>query len=134
MKTEIESDTILRVNSGSKYEVLANYSRALRVENWVFVSNTSGFDYAANSLADSALEQAEQMFTNIETALKTAGASMKDIVMARLFAPNGEDLEAITGLIGEKFAPARPAMTATCSPLAAPPLKVEMEVTAYIRG
>lgn len=133
MKLITESDRVSRVDSGSKYEKLVNFSRAVRVDDWIFVSNTSGYDYANNRIGESAHEQAEQMFVNIETALKTAGGQMSDIVVAKLFAPNASDLDEIVPLLAARFADARPAMTTTCTPLASDYLKVEMEVMAYVR-
>ena len=58
------------ISSGSKFEAQIGYSRAVVVGDWVFVSGTTGFDYATMSISDSLVEQTEQCLKNIDAALR----------------------------------------------------------------
>jgi enamine deaminase RidA (YjgF/YER057c/UK114 family) len=60
------------ISSGSVYETQIGYSRAVVEGDWVFVSGTTGFDYATMTIADDVAMQAEQCLQNIATALKQA--------------------------------------------------------------
>jgi enamine deaminase RidA (YjgF/YER057c/UK114 family) len=66
------------ISSGSAYERDIGYSRAVVDGRFVFVSGTTGFDYATMKISDDPAEQAEQCLKNIAAALKGAGASLKD--------------------------------------------------------
>ncbi len=122
---------ILKVKTGSKFEEIASYSRAVAVDNWIFVSNTAGRNPETQLIADSVLEQTEQVFSNIERALKAVGSSLSDVVMSRVFIQNPEDVSVVMELIGTKFKGVNPATTVTCPPLGSTVYKVELEVTAY---
>ena len=72
------------VSSGSAFENdVSRYSRAVIDGEWVFVSGTTGFDYAAMTIAEGVVEQAEQCLRNIEHALHEAGCSFDDVVRVR---------------------------------------------------
>ena len=62
------------VSSGSSFEELAGYARAVADGPWVFVSGTTGFDYATMTIAEDAAEQTEQCFRNVRAALDEADA------------------------------------------------------------
>ena len=62
------------ISSGSKFEAEIGYSRAVVQDDWIFVSGTTGFDYATMTIADRIDEQCEQCLKNIEAALVEAGA------------------------------------------------------------
>ena len=66
------------ISSGSTFETQIGYSRAVVDGDWVFVSGTTGFDYATMTLSDDVVAQAEQAFRNIESALRQAGSSLAD--------------------------------------------------------
>lgn len=68
------------ISSDSPFESDIGYSRAVVVGDWVFVSGTTGFDYATMTIADDLLLQTEQCMRNIEAALLQAGASLRDVV------------------------------------------------------
>jgi hypothetical protein len=70
------------ISSGSLFEVEIGYSRALVDGDWIFVSGTTGFDYATMTISDDVAKQAEQALRNIGAALAEAGASFADIVRA----------------------------------------------------
>ncbi len=75
------NDTTYRtISSGSSFETLAGYSRALVDGDYVHVSGTTGFDYAAMTIEDDVVAQAEQCFANIAAALAQASASLADVV------------------------------------------------------
>ena len=122
---------LVKVKTGSKFEQLASYSRLVRVDDWIFVSNTAGRNPKTQQLADDALEQTDQVFRNIETALHSVDASLADVVMSRVFIQDPADTHRVMEFIGEKFRGIDPATTVTCPPLGSTDYKVEIEVTAY---
>src|SRR5262249_29293512 len=71
------------VSSGSSFEADIGYSRAVVDGDWIFVSGTTGFDYATMTVSDDVVAQCEQSMRNIASALSQAGASMADIVRVR---------------------------------------------------
>jgi enamine deaminase RidA (YjgF/YER057c/UK114 family) len=123
-----------RISSGSPFEALAGYSRAIVDGEWVFVSGTTGFDYASGAIADDVAEQTRQTFRNIETALADAGATLADVVRVRIFLAAREDFERVAPIVGEHFRDVRPANTTVIAPLVDPRMRVEIEVTARKRG
>lgn len=68
------------ISSGSEFEAKISYSRAVVDGDYVFVSGTTGFDYASMSISENLLGQAEQCFKNIEKALIEAGSGLDEIV------------------------------------------------------
>ena len=67
------------INSGSRFEELAGYSRAVIEGNWIFVSGTAGFNFEDGSISDDAAEQARQALRTIEATLEKAGAAMSPV-------------------------------------------------------
>lgn len=122
---------IRRIKTASLYEHKYSYSRAVQAGDWILVSNTAGRNYDTREIAPDAAGQTEQVFRNVEAALARLGASLKDVVRIRLFVPDPRDVETVLAIVGERFRGIDPANTTTCTPLAQPELKVEMEVTAY---
>lgn len=118
------------ISSGSEFERKIGYSRAVVDDGWVFVSGTTGFDYAAGSISDDPAEQTRQTLRNIEAALDQAGATMGDVVRANYIVPNAADWPAITEVLGATFGDIRPAATAIVAGLVDPRMKIEIEVTA----
>ncbi len=123
---------IKKVKSGSKMEDIVGYSRAVVVDNFVFVSNTAGRNPETGEMPDSFKEQAEFTLATIERSLKAVGSCLEDIVSYRAYAPNPDDLKEAAEVLGATFRGIDPCCTMTCSPLAAPYYKFEMEVTAII--
>ena len=121
------------ISSGSRFEAEAGYSRAVADGEWVFVAGTTGFDYAAMTIAADPAEQARQAFRNIEKALGEAGASLADVVRVRYYVPDLADWPAIVPVLGEIFGSIRPAATALVCGLVDPRMKIEIEVTARRR-
>ena len=121
------------ISSGSRFEAESGYSRAVVDGDWVFVAGTTGFDYAAMTIAEDPAEQARQAFRNIAAALGEAGASLADIVRVRYYVPDIAAWPAIVPVLGEVFSAIRPAATALVCGLVDPRMKIEIEVTARRR-
>ena len=119
------------ISSGSSFEAAAGYSRAVVDGEWIFVAGTTGFDYAAMTIADDPAEQARQALRNIASALAEAGSSLGDVVRVKYYLPNIEDWPRIVPVLGEAFAAIRPAATALICGLADSRMKIEIEVTAH---
>ncbi len=120
-----------RVQSGSSFERDIGYARAVVQGPWVFVSGTTGFDYAAMTLPDDVVAQARQALANIGAALAQAGAALSDVVRVRYILPDRADFEPCWPVLREAFAAAPPAATMIVAGLADARMRIEIEVTAY---
>ncbi len=118
------------ISSGSKFESAIGYSRAVVEGGWIFVSGTTGYDYATMAISDDVAEQAEQCFKNISAALAQAGASLKDVVRVRYILPTATDFEKTWPVLGKYLGEVRPAATMWAAGLADAKMKIEIEVTA----
>ena len=118
------------ISSGSPFEAAGGYSRAVVDGEWVLVAGTTGFDYAAMTIADDPAEQTRQTLRNIEAALAEAGASLADVVRVRYYVPDAADWPRIMPVLGKAFAAIRPAATALICGLVDPRMKIEIEATA----
>jgi enamine deaminase RidA (YjgF/YER057c/UK114 family) len=118
------------ISSRSPFEAAGGYSRAVVDGEWVFVAGTTGFDYAAMTIAEDPAEQARQALRNIASALGEAGASLADVVRVKYYLPVIEDWPRIVPVLGEAFGAIRPAATALVCGLVDPRMKIEIEVTA----
>jgi enamine deaminase RidA (YjgF/YER057c/UK114 family) len=118
------------ISSGSRFEEDMAYSRAVVSGEWVFVSGTTGFDYAQMTIADDVVAQAEQCFRNVDAALAAAGASLRDIVRITYVLPRREDFEPCWPVLRRHLGEVRPAAMMICAGLADPRMKIEIEVTA----
>ncbi|HIJ62410.1 MAG TPA: RidA family protein [Rhodospirillaceae bacterium] len=116
------------ISSGSPFEEVAGYSRAVQDGKWVFVSGTSGF--ANGKIADDVESQAEQAFDTIVAALAEAGATLADVVRVRLYLTDAGDFEKVAKICGRRFQGVKPANTTIACQLVDPRMKVEIEVTA----
>lgn len=122
------------IGSGSTFEADIGYSRAVVDGEWVFVSGTTGFDYATMTIADDLQQQTEQCLRNIEAALREAGSAMSDIVRVRYIVPVAGDFPHCWPVLRRWFAEIRPAATMISAGLADPRMKIEIEVTARGRS
>ena len=118
------------ISSDSTFEEQIGYSRAVVVDEWVFVSGTTGYDYSTMSISDNIVEQTEQCLKNIDDALQKANASLKDIVRVTYVVPNGVDFEQCWPVLRKYFGEIRPAAMMISAGLADPHMKIEIEVTA----
>lgn len=122
------------IGSGSSFERDIGYSRAVVDGEWVFVSGTTGFDYASMTISGDVLEQAEQCFRNIAAALAQAGASLADVVRVRYILPDAADFERCWPVLRRHLGEIRPAATMISAGLADPRIRIEIEVTARKRA
>lgn len=119
-----------KIYSGSVFEEIAGYARAVVDDDWVFVSGTTGYDYEEETISDDPAEQARQCFRNISEALERAGSSLEDMVRVVIYVADRNDFDAIAPVIGDHCRDIRPANTTVIAQLVKPEMKVEIEVTA----
>ena len=117
------------ISSGSTFEAKIGYSRAVRQDPWVFVSGTTGFDYAKMTISDNLVEQTEQCLKNIESALKSANASFEDVVRVVYVLPNAADFPQCWPVLNKYFGKIRPAAMMLSAGLRSAHA-IEIEVTA----
>lgn len=118
------------ISSGSAFETVAGYSRAVVDGDWVHVAGTTGFDYATMTISEDLAVQTRQVFVNIAAALKQADATLDDVVRVTYYLAEREYFEKVAPIFGEYFARARPAATAVVCGLVDARMKIEIEVTA----
>ena len=122
------------VSSGSIFEAEIGYARAVVDGDWVFVSGTTGFDYAARTIVDDVVGQAEQCIRNIESALVEASFNLSDVVRVLYILPDVGDFEPCWPVLRRCFGTIRPAATMIEAGLADPRMKIEIEVTGRRRS
>ena len=122
------------ISSGSPFERDYGYSRAVVEGDFVFVSGTTGYDYATMTLPEDVGEQARNIARTIAAALAEAGASLADVVRLSTFVTNAAYCEPVLKVQGEVFRDIRPAAAIyIVSGLLKPEMKVEIEATAKLR-
>jgi len=122
------------ISSGSRFEDLARYSRAVVEDEWIFVSGTVGADPADGSIPPSVEQQARNSFAHIERALREGGATLSDVYRCRVYATDLEAMPEIVKVLAEKFADIRPANTTILCQLPVTGARVEIEVSARRRS
>lgn len=115
------------------FESEIGYSRAVVVGQQVFVSGTTGFDYATMSISPDVERQAEQCILNISAALAKAGASLEDVVRVQYILLDGSEFPKVWPILRKHFGKSRPAATMIQAGLADARIRIEIEVTA-VRG
>jgi enamine deaminase RidA (YjgF/YER057c/UK114 family) len=119
-----------RISSGSSFEAMAGYSRAVVDGDTVYVAGTTGFDYASMRIDEDPVAQCHQCFRNIAAALAEAGCTLDDVVRVRYYLADVRLFERLAPLFGQYFARARPAATAIVCGLVDARMKLEIKVTA----
>jgi len=119
--------------SGSTFEEEIGYARAVVDGDRVYVSGTTGFDYATMTIPDGVVEQAEQCLRNIEAALAEAGCTFADVVRVRYLLPDRDDFEPCWPVLRRAFGEVRPAATMLVCGLSDQRMRIEIEVDARRR-
>ena len=118
------------ITSGSPFEKIYAYSRAVVQDGFVFVAGTTGYDYATSTLPAGAREQTLQLFANAAAAFAQAGASLTDVVRVRMYISGAEHYETVMAVFAETFRGIDPACTTVEAGLFDPEIVVEMDMDA----
>ncbi len=125
-----------RISSGSSFEAVAGYSRAIVVEHVgyaeVLISGVTGFNYATMTIEDDDEAQARQCFANIAHVLAQAGGGLEHVVRVRYLLTDATQFETLAPIFGEHLGAARPAATALVCGLVDTRMKLEVEIDARI--
>jgi enamine deaminase RidA (YjgF/YER057c/UK114 family) len=120
------------ISSGTKWEEIVGYARAVRVGDWIEVAGTTAVDEQGDLVGrNDAAAQTRFILRKIERALHSAGASLRDVIRTRIYVTDISQWEAIGRVHGEFFAKVKPASTMVeVKALVNPDMLVEIEATA----
>lgn len=120
------------ISSGSPFEKVAGYSRAVVDGDTIYVSGTTGYDYATMTMPEDVAAQTANCLETIKQVLDGEGASLTSVVRARYYVADRAYVDAVFAVLGEYFADIRPAATMVICDLIKDEMKVEIEVTAKL--
>ena len=123
---------VQRVSTGSPFEATFGYSRAVSHEDTVYVSGTTGYDYATMTMPESVGEQAKNALVTIDKALKEAGSSIQDTVRVVYYVGDRSYVDEVVATVGPVFTDIRPAASMLIVQMIEEGMKIEIEVTARI--
>ena len=121
-----------RISSGSPFESLAGYCRAVVDDGYVHVSGTIGADPVTREIPAAIEDQVANSLATITAALAEAGASLADVVRNRVYITDAGELMAVARLLGASFGANPPANTTLICGIPVPGARVEIEVTARL--
>ncbi len=119
------------ISTGSPFERVAGYSRAVAHGPWCFVAGTTGYDYATMTMPDDVGAQAENALGTIERALAEAGFALSDVVRVGYIVTDPAVQDEVFRITGRILGTIRPAATMIVAGLIKPDMKIEIEATAY---
>lgn len=122
------------VSTGSPFEKVAGYSRAVTQDDMCWVSGTTGYDYDAMVMPEEIADQTRNAMNTITKALNEAGFHLRDVVRATYYVTDAAFMDVVFPIVGEYFAEVRPAATMIVCGLVKPEMKIEIEVTAKRLG
>ena len=121
------------ISTGSPFEKAFGYSRAVVDGDLVFISGTTGYDYATMIMPDDPADQTRNIFKTVEKVLADAGSSMSQILRAQYFVTDRAYCEPVLAVCGEVLGDVRPAGGIyIVAGLLKPEMKVEIEITARV--
>ena len=121
-----------RISTGSPFETKFGYSRAVRHEDTIYVSGTTGYDYASMIMPDDVGTQASNALATIDKALREAGSSIADTVRVVYYVGDRSLVDAVVAAVGPVFKDIRPAASMLIVQMIEPGMQIEIEVTARI--
>jgi len=122
------------ISSGSKFEEMAGYSRAVVDGEWVFISGTAGTAPETGAFAPDAETQARHALDVIAATLSKAGAGWADVVQVRVYLADRADVVPVSKLLGALFSDPRPTNTTIICAFPVEEIRVEIEMVARKRG
>jgi enamine deaminase RidA (YjgF/YER057c/UK114 family) len=122
------------ISTGSPFEKVAGYSRAVADGDWCWVAGTTGYDYATMTMPESVEDQTRNAMATIAKALAEAGFALTDVVRATYYITDAAMMDVVFPIVGSFFAEIRPAATMVVCGLVKPDMKIEIEVTAKKRS
>jgi enamine deaminase RidA (YjgF/YER057c/UK114 family) len=119
------------ISTGSDFEKIAGYSRAVVQGDWCFVAGTTGYDYQTMAMPEDVESQTRNSLATIRRVLGDAGVSLTDVVRANYYITDASYADRVFPILGEAFGEIRPAAAMIVCGLIKPEMKIEIEVTAF---